>query len=204
MSGSHPPLRPVEESALHLVVDMQRVFAEETAWRVPTLLDIVPAIRRIAEAHPDRTLFTRFVTPSSAAEARGAWRRYYERWPSVTLDAMPAAMLDIVAPLSSLATPDRIYDKTTFSAFDSGDFCDAVARRKAETLILSGAETDVCVLATALSAIDRGLRVIVVADAVTSASLEAHAATLEVLLPRHDAQVEVTSTDRLLAAWPAA
>lgn len=203
MSAPISDPRPIEPSALHLVVDMQRLFAEDTSWRVPHFSDIVPAVRRIAGAHPDRTLFTRFITPVSVTDAKGSWRRYYERWASVTRATMPAAMLDLVPSLAGLAAPDRICDKTTFSAFDSGGLGDAVARRGAETLILTGVETDVCVLATALSAIDRGLRVVVVADAVTSGSLDAHAATLNVLLPRHEEQVEIVSTDWLLSAWPA-
>jgi PhnB protein len=38
-------------------------------------------------------------------------------------------------------------------------------RRRSDTLILTGAETDVCVLSTALGAIDHGYRVIIVEDA---------------------------------------
>ena len=194
-------LRPVGRSALHIAVDMQRLFAEDTPWRVPSFFDIVPAIQRIAQRHTDRTLFTRFLTPRSAEEATGTWRRYYERWQEVTLEHMPAEMLDLVPALAPLAAPGRICDKTTYSGFASGDLDEAVRRRRAETLVLTGAETDVCVLTTALAAVDRGLRVIIVADAVTSGSKPCHAVTLDMLRSRYSEQVEVASADQLLAVW---
>jgi nicotinamidase-related amidase len=45
-------------------------------------------------------------------------------------------------------------------------------QREADALIVSGSETDICVLATVLDAVDLGYRVIVVRDAVCSSSDE--------------------------------
>jgi nicotinamidase-related amidase len=56
-------------------------------------------------------------------------------------------------------------------------------------------------LATAFAAVDRGLRVVVAADAVASASPAAHAAVLDEVLPRLDRQIELAPADRVLAAW---
>jgi nicotinamidase-related amidase len=47
-------------------------------------------------------------------------------------------------------------------------------QREADALIVSRSETDVCVLATVLDAIDIGYRVIVVRDAICSSSDEGH------------------------------
>jgi nicotinamidase-related amidase len=47
-------------------------------------------------------------------------------------------------------------------------------QREAAALIGSGSETDVCVLATVLDAVDIGYRVIVVRDAICSSSDEGH------------------------------
>jgi nicotinamidase-related amidase len=52
-----------------------------------------------------------------------------------------------------------------------------------------------------LDAVDRGYRVVVAADAVTSGSLAAHAVVLDTVLPRFDQQVDVAGVDQILAAW---
>ena len=70
-------------------------------------------------------------------------------------------------------------------------------------MILTGVETDVCVLATALSAVDRGFRVIVVSDAVASSDMDSHRACLELVYPRYDQQIELVTCEELLASgWP--
>lgn len=194
-------LEPLGQRALHVAIDMQRLFAEPTAWQVPALADIVPNIERLARARANQTLFARFLVPPSAAEALGRWRRHYERWPSVAGDRLDPALLDLVAPLAALAAPERIVDKSSYSVFGAEGFARMLAHRGVDTLVFSGVETDVCVLASVLDAVDLGLRVVVVSDAVTSADLDVHAIVLGRLLPRLDAQVEIATTEAVLAAW---
>jgi nicotinamidase-related amidase len=197
-----PDLAPMGPGAVHIVCDMQRLFAENTPWRVADMSGIVPRIVPLIQAHPSRTIFTRFVTPPSAAAAKGRWRRYYEHWPSVTLDQMDPALLDVVAPLAGFARAGEICDKATYSAFASDAFVAALRRRQADTVIFTGVETDVCVLASVIEAVDRGYRVVIAADAVASSSAAGHRATMEGVLPRFDQQIEVAAVDRVLAAWP--
>jgi len=42
-------------------------------------------VRRIGEAHAERTIFTRFIPASYPGEGQGTWKRYYERWASMTV-----------------------------------------------------------------------------------------------------------------------
>ena len=70
-----------------------------------------------------------------------------------------------------------------------------------ETLILSGVETDVCVWATALDAVDAGFFVVLARDALTSGTPEAHQALLDVIAPRFAPQVAVMNHGELEAAW---
>lgn len=189
-------------ATLHVVIDMQRMFAEETAWQVPSMATIVPAIEALASAHRTATVFTRFVTPSHPREAPGQWQAYYRHWRSMAADRLDAAMVDLVEPLRVLATPATSYDKTTYSAFGSVPFAAYLAERSIRSLVLTGVETDVCVLATALEAVDRGLQVVIPADAVTSWSLASHRATLELVLPRLDQQICIATVDEIMASWP--
>ena len=62
----------VPPSAVHLCVDMQRTFS--TPW----MERVLPIVTRIAERFPERTLFTRFITPATPADAIGRWRSHYE------------------------------------------------------------------------------------------------------------------------------
>ncbi len=188
-------------NAVLAVIDMQRLFAEKTAWFVPTANDILPNVLRLARHRPDRVLFTRFMTPARPEDAPGAWAAFYRRWPSVTLDRLDAGMLDLVPALAALVPPGELCDKTTFSSFASGPLAASIERRGADTLILAGAETDQCVLATALSAVDRGYRVVIANDAVTSQSLPAHRAMLETVFPRMAPLVRVAATDAILEGW---
>jgi nicotinamidase-related amidase len=94
-----------------------------------------------------------------------------------------------------------LVDKPTYSAFEAAAFRSALAALDADTLIVSGVETDSCVLATLFGAVDRGFRVIAAADAMASGSPAAHAAVFATLLPRLGQQVEVATTAEILAAW---
>ena len=63
-------------SAVHLCVDMQRIFCGW--WATPWMERVLPIVTRIAERFPERTLFTRFITPATPADAIGRWRSYYK------------------------------------------------------------------------------------------------------------------------------
>jgi nicotinamidase-related amidase len=195
------PLAGIGADAVHVVVDMQRLFAEETGWRVPSLGKIVPNIRRLIEHRSARALYTRFITPHGADAARGVWQVYYRRWTQVTRAKISDDLFDLVKPLAELAPAAAQVDKESFSALSSPEFAAALARLEAGPLVLSGVETDVCVLATALEAVERGHRVVIAADAVTSSSLPAHRATLDLILPRFEHMIDIAPTSAIVTAW---
>jgi len=195
-------LAPIGGDAVHVVVDMQRLFAEDTDWLVPTIESIVPNIQRLVDHRPGRALYPRFITPKSPEEADGHWQAYYRHWAQVTRDRLSSpALFDLMAPFAAKAPVGAQIDKPGFSSFSTPDFAAALARLKAGPLVLSGVETDACVLATAIDAMDRGHRVIVAVDAVTSTSLEAHRAALDHLYPRMAPMLDLAATSDILAAW---
>jgi nicotinamidase-related amidase len=65
---------------------------------------------------------------------------------------------------------------------------------------VTGGETDVCVLAAALGAVDLGYKVIVLKDAVCSGADETHDASLELLGDRYSVQLEINTTEAFLSA----
>ncbi|GEP09054.1 cysteine hydrolase family protein [Methylobacterium gnaphalii] len=195
---------PLNERCAHLCVDAQRMFAEETAWHTPWLSRVLPNVARIATSHPGRTIFTRFLPARSPTECSGAWRRYYEEWPSMTLNALGEEMTELCPSLAGLVPPARIIDKRVYSPWMEPDLDMLLADWNIDTLIVTGGETDVCVLASVLGAVDRGYRVILAADGLCSSADETHDAMMTLYGSRFGEQIELTETSEILAAWPAA
>ncbi|WP_430252262.1 cysteine hydrolase family protein [Neorhizobium sp. DAR64860/K0K1] len=184
---------------VHLCIDMQRMFAEGTPWHVPWMQDVSPQVQEVARRHPQRTVFTRFVPPKRAKDMPGMWRSYYEKWDNMTLDRLGLEMVDLVPSLKALVPPARIFDKMTYSPWTTGELHGALAAEGVEALAISGGETDVCVLAAALGAIDLGYRVILLKDAVCSGADQTHDASLELLGDRFSVQLEISSTEDFLS-----
>src|SRR5689334_11169011 len=127
-------LAPIGADAVHVVIDMQRLFAEDTGWLVPTIDAVVPNICRLVDHRPDRALYPRFITPKNPEAAFGNWLAFYRRWPQVTQDKIPPALFDLVAPLAARAPAEAQIDKPGFSSFSTPDFAGALARLKAGAL----------------------------------------------------------------------
>lgn len=60
----------IPANAVHLCVDMQRLFAEDTAWRTPWMPRVLPVVVRLCEHKAERTCFTRFI-PALARRRTG-------------------------------------------------------------------------------------------------------------------------------------
>jgi nicotinamidase-related amidase len=190
------------ERPVHLAVDMQRLFMEGR-WAVPDIPAILPNVLALTRALPGRTLFTRFTVPPTADHALGHWRHYYRHWSEYTGERMPPELIAVAEALAPFATPESTVDKPTYSAFEAPALMRRLGGLGAETLVVTGVETDVCVLGTILGAVDRGFRVVAVRDAMASGSREGHAATLAHVLTRFDRQVEIATTAEVLAALAA-
>jgi nicotinamidase-related amidase len=184
---------------IHLCIDMQRMFAEQTPWHVPWMQQVSPQIHAVVERHAQRTVFTRFVPPRQAEDMPGMWRIYYEKWQAMTLERLGPEMVDLVPSLKAVVPPARVFDKMTYSPWTTGELHQVLAGEGVETLVMSGGETDVCVLAAALGAIDLGYRVILLKDAVCSGADETHDASLEVLGDRFSVQLEFLQTEEFLS-----
>jgi len=190
------------DRSIHLCVDMQRLFSREGPWPTPWLDRTLPVIAEIAERHASQTIFTRFIPPAKPDDMPGHWKRYYERWREVTQERLDPRFLDLVPPLDGLVPPALIVDKPVYSPFLGRRLPALLRQLKADAVVVTGAETDVCVLATVLGAVDHGYRVVLVTDAVCSSSDEGHEALLALYRQRFSVQVEVATGQEVLAAWP--
>jgi len=119
----------------------------------------------------------------------------------VTLDALDPALIDLVPELRKFVPPAARFDRSTYSAFADGRLHAWLQAQRVTTLIVSGSETDVCVLATILSAVDHGYRTIVVSDALASSSDASHESLLDLYNRRFDVQIELTTAEEAIASW---
>lgn len=194
-------LAPLTNRSVHLCVDMQRLFSSEGPWPTPWLERVLPIAARLTERFPERTVFTRFITPANAAEMPGSWQRYYERWKQATREQLDPRLLELLPPLAKFVPPAQVIDKTRYSGFALSGLAEHLATRDADALIITGAETDVCVLATVLGAVDRGYRVILVTDGVCSVSDEGHDSLLNLYQQRFSQQIETADSETVLSEW---
>ena len=187
----------------HICVDMQRLFADRTPWHTPWMKRIVPEVRALVAAHPGETIFTRFIPARRPQDATGAWRTFYERWASVTLDRLDDALIELVPELRSFVPPATVVDKSVYSPWFGTALQTILSSRHVDTVVVSGGETDVCVLATVLGAVDLGYHVIIAKDALCSSRDDTHEALVALYEKRFHEQMDARSTADILAAWNA-
>jgi nicotinamidase-related amidase len=192
---------PLSERSVHLCVDMQRIFSGEGPWPTPWMDRVLPVVVALAGRHPGRTVFTRFIPPERPDQMPGMWQRYYTRWRMVTREFLDQQLLELMPPLAVLCPPATVIDKTRYSALAEPKLVAHLRQQEADALIISGSETDVCVLATVLDAVDLGYRVIVVRDAVCSSSDEGHDMLMRLYHTRYTEQIETADAATILARW---
>lgn len=195
---------PPGPNGIHLCVDMQRMFGPGYPWAMIWLERILPKVVALCAHNPARTIFTRFLPPPSSDHASGTWRAYYRKWEEVTLDRMGTEGIALLPVLEGFVPPARLVDKTVYSPWHDPALRTILNRGGVDTLIITGGETDVCVLATALGAIDLGYRVILIEDALCSSSDRTHDNLIDLYATRFDIQIETSTTEEMLDCWPGA
>jgi nicotinamidase-related amidase len=193
-------LKPIAQ-AVHVCIDMQKIFSKGGIWSTPWMERVLPGVVRLVEHNPARTIFTRFITPLSAEDRPGRWRRYFTRWDCATRSRLPAEALELVGPLARFVPPAVLIDKPGYSAFFESNLAPFLADKQIGTLIFTGSETDVCVLASVLHAVDRGYRVIVVEDCLCSSSDQGHEALMTLYRKRFTEQIELATLDEVCSLW---
>ncbi|PJI37375.1 cysteine hydrolase [Ferrovibrio sp.] len=188
--------------AAHLCIDMQNlVFQPESPWRADWAERVLPAVLRLVEHVPDGTIFTRFIPPAAAEDMAGVWQRYYRHWQELTRARIDPELLNLIAPLQAFVPPAVVLDKPVYSPFSGHRLRELLMARQVSTLVISGAETDVCVLATALGAVDLGFRVVLAIDAICSSSDQTHDALVQFYRSRLSLQVELAATEEIIGSW---
>ncbi|KAI7839050.1 hypothetical protein COHA_007192 [Chlorella ohadii] len=187
---------------------------------LPKVEALAAAVQEYCEpkgAPAGKAIFTQFITSEEKGTGKGTWARYYADAPGdalVTIKELERAGLDprymlgvnpeIADIAAAMGSNAYIVNKTTAGAFMSQQFRDALRDSGAETLIVMGVETDYCVVSTVLAAVDEGIRTIVVTDAMGSSQPNSWQATIDYIFRRFPAQLEIATTEEVVAALQAA
>jgi len=119
----------------------------------------------------------------------------------MTIDQIGPDMVGLVPDLAAFVPPARVFDKHVYSPWTGSDLHQQLGGAGIDTVIITGGETDVCVLSTMLGAIDWGFRVILIQDALCSSAYETHDAMMNIYMSRFGEQVETVTTETLLESW---
>jgi nicotinamidase-related amidase len=187
--------------AVHLAIDMQSIFARGGIWETPWMERVLPTIVGITARYTARTVFTRFITPLHADDRPGRWQRYFGKWQCATRAVLPSSQLELVPALRQFVPPARVIDKPAYSAFTGSPLASLLSDKGISTLVITGSETDVCVLATVLHAVDLGFRVVIVEDALCSSSDAGHDALMTLYRNRFAEQIELINSEELTSLW---
>lgn len=187
--------------AVHLCIDMQNIFAPSGLWATPWMERVLPTIASIVSRHPTRTIFTRFITPQDPEDRPGQWQSYFHSWRQATRRYLPPSGLELVPALSEFVPPAVIIDKPAYSAFSNPGLASLLIEKNVGAVVVTGAETDVCVLSTVLSAVDLGFRVVIVEDALCSSSDVGHDALMTMYRTRFHGQVDLVTAEELEEFW---
>jgi nicotinamidase-related amidase len=191
---------PLGPNWVHLCIDMQRMFAEQTEWHAPWMERVLPKVVQLVEMGPERTVFTRFIPPRTPDEVGGTWKRYYQRWASMTRAQLDPGLIDLIPDLNRFAPPARVLDKPIYSPWLGSRLHGELVAAGVDTVVISGAETDVCVMAAVIGAIDLGYRVIIATDAICSSADSTHDAMHHIYDSRFGMQVETAVAAEIVEA----
>lgn len=169
----HPGPGPLDRAAL-VVLDLQRTFLDREAPAfLPAAPAVVPAVRGLVKAFRTAgrpVLFTRHADPQGeAGRAMEDWwgRRLHRDDPWAALSPDIAVLPD-----------EPVLVKATYSAFHGTGLADLLRARDADTVVLCGVQTHLCVETTARHAFIQGFRPVVVADATAAPDLDLHLGAL--------------------------
>jgi nicotinamidase-related amidase len=188
-------------NTLHLCIDMQMMFAFETKWASESIWYALPTIMKICDKYAPRTAFSRFICPKDLSETSGQWTRFYAEAEGMLCANMDPSMMDLLPELKRFCPPAKIVDRKVFSAMASSALRELLVEQSIDTLVISGFETDVCVLATVIAAIDLGFRIVLVRDALASSNAVGENAALDGIFSRFDQQIEVINSAALFQTW---
>ncbi len=171
-----------------LVIDMQKIFAPGYEWYTPGIEQAENNIIKLCEKFENR-VFTRHVASENPI---GTWKNYNEVFSHINKNE---ECLEIIEGLQSIEKV--VFTKTTYSAFNSGSALEYIQTHGYTDVLITGVQTEFCVLGTILTAVDAGVSVTFIPDACAGSSSILNKAVEDIvkLMP---CQAQIKYTEELL------
>lgn len=164
-----------------LIVDMLNDFVHGSL-KVPTAKDIIPNIKRLANAFRSRKMPVIYVNDSHASNVDLELKLW---GPHAIAGTWGSQVVDELKPEKG----DFVVFKRRYSGFFATDLDLLLRELKVESVVLTGVVTDICILHTAADAFFRGYEVIVVSDATTSLTSDRHERALNYMKEVYGAKI---------------
>lgn len=153
-----------------LLIDFQYIFYLPTAWNVPHFKEAqTNALKAQKKLNNTTTIATRYIPPKPLT---GEWVNYFKHYPNISTNPD-----DKVYDLPIKA--DFVVSAPKFGKWDA--ILSSIAMNDVSTVYIAGVATECCVLATALAAVDSGVKVIIISDACAGATQETHDRALNLM-----------------------
>lgn len=92
--------------------------------------------------------------------------------PIVITEQYPKGLGSTFLELKNILKDQKLIEKIHFNCFRDINFLDKLTNIDRENLLISGIEAHICILQTALAALNRGYRVYLIEDTISSRSIE--------------------------------
>lgn len=190
MSASSPdPFEIRLSSSAFLIVDMQNDFVRAGApLEVPDTRKTIAPIQEVSRVFRKAgrpIVYTRFVAGPGETLlwkwspqiyppvncCRIGFRRHYQ---DIAAERECIAVIDELPVLPG----DHVVDKFGYGAFFRTNLPDILNSQKADTVVIAGTVTQICVEETGRESLHHGFKTVLLSDAVSSFDPELHAATL--------------------------
>ena len=162
--------RDMAHTAQHCDPQLHKAFLQ----RVEKMIANIVRLQKVFRAEKRRVFFTRHGAQTRDGSDLVVRRRNREQLALASTDDksghMPVkgdAAYEVIPQVAPLPG-ELVFDKNTSSAFHTTPIDLYLRNMQVETIVLTGIASDMCVLATAIDAADRGFHVIIATDAVAT------------------------------------
>ena len=180
---------------LLMVIDMQKAYLKGAPWECLDTEGAAANIARLIDSGAaDGAVFTRYEYPKAPV---GVWKAYNELYADINADPVNEEFVDELLPYTERFP---VYVKDVYGSFSDPATRAAVRESGADTLVVCGVVAECCVISTVCGAVDEGLKVIYLTDAVSGFTPEKMEGVLAVLSGWMPLHVETMTTDEYIAS----